>query len=103
MTKPLPVIITPKAENDLTEAWIWLRKRNPVAANQWLEGIHDKILALGAMPEGHQVSHNFQDPEVHIRRALYGSKTRWRIYYAVIDETVQVLHVRHGHRSDWQH
>ena len=46
MTKPLPVIITPKAENDLTEAWIWLRKRNPGAANQWLKGIQDKILCL---------------------------------------------------------
>ena len=59
MTKLLPVIITPKAENDLTEAWIWLSKRNPGVANQWLEGIHDNILALGAMPEGHQVSYNW--------------------------------------------
>ena len=37
-----------------------------------------------------------------IRRALYGKATRWRIYYAVIDGAVLVLHVRHGRQSDWQ-
>ena len=102
MTEPLPVIITPKAENDLTETWICLRKRNPEAANQWLAGIHEKIISIGAMPEGHQVSRNSQEPEIQIRRALCGNKTRWRLYHAVIDETVQVLHARHGHRSEWQ-
>ena len=49
MTAPLPVIITPNAANDLTEAWVWLRERNPRAADEWLAGIRGTILGLGAM------------------------------------------------------
>jgi hypothetical protein len=33
MTPPLPVIITPNAADDLTASWIYLRDRNPRAAD----------------------------------------------------------------------
>jgi toxin ParE1/3/4 len=102
MTSPLPVIITPNAANDLTEAWVWLRERNPRAADEWLAGIRGMILGLGAMPEAHPIAPESQAFKLPIRRALYGRATRWRIYYAVIDGVVQILHVRHGRRSDWQ-
>jgi plasmid stabilization system protein ParE len=102
MTAPLPVIITPNAANDLTESWVWLRERNPRAADEWLAGIRGTILGLGAMPEAHPIAPESQAFELPIRRALYSRATRWRIDYAVIDGVVQVLHVRHGRRSDWQ-
>jgi|SRR5690625_1213568 len=102
MSKPLPVIITPNAADDLRASWNWLRDRNPRAAEEWLAGIRSKILTLGAMPEAHPIAPESQAFDLPIRRALYGRTTRWRIYYAVIDEAVQVLHVRHGRRSDWQ-
>ena len=102
MTAPLPVIITPDAADDLTASWTRLHARNPRAADEWLAGIRNKILALGAMPEAHPIAPESQAFDLPIRRALYGRTTRWRIYYAVIDGAVQVLHVRHGRRSDWQ-
>jgi plasmid stabilization system protein ParE len=102
MSAPLPVIITPNAAEDLTASWHWLRDRNPRAANEWLTGIRGMILELGTMPEAHPVAPESQSLDLPIRGALYGRGTRWRIYYAVIDQSVQVLHVRHGRRSDWQ-
>ena len=60
------------------------------------------ILALGTMPEAHPIAPESHEFDLPIRRALYGKATRWRIYYAVIDGAVRVLHVRHGRRSDWQ-
>ena len=102
MTRPLPVIITPNAADDLTTSWKWLQESNPRAADEWLAGIRDTILALGAMPDAHPISPESRDFDLAVRRALYGKATRWRIYYAVIDGAVQVLHVRHGRRSDWQ-
>lgn len=101
MTTPLPVIITPNAAEDLTTSWVWLRDRNPRAADEWLSGIRATILKLGSTPEAHPIVPESQAFDLPIRRALYGKTTRWRIYYAVIDESVQVLHVRHGRRSDW--
>ena len=72
MTTPLPVIITPNAADDLTESWVWLRERNPRAAHEWLSGIRDTILSLGAMPEAHPIAPESQAFELPIRRALYG-------------------------------
>ena len=102
MNDALPVIITPNAADNLTASRIWLRDRNPKAAEDWLAGIREAILSLGTMPEAHPVAPEAREFDQPIRRALYGKATRWRIYYAVIDGTVQVLHVRHGRRSDWQ-
>jgi len=102
VTKPLPVIITPNAADDLTTSWTWLRDRNPGAADEWLSGVGETILSLGAMPEAHPVAPESKAFGLPIRRVLYGRLTRWRIYYAVIDGAVQVLHVRHGRRSDWR-
>jgi plasmid stabilization system protein ParE len=96
------VIITPNAADDLTASWMWLKDRNPRAAEEWRVGIRETILALGAMPEAHPSAPECEAFDLPIRRAFYGRAARWRIYYCVIDETVQVLHVRHGRRSDWQ-
>lgn len=64
-------------------------------------GIRQMILALGSLPEAHPLAQESAAFDLEIRRALYGRSTRWRVYYAVIDTKVQVLHVRHGGRSDW--
>jgi len=102
MTLPLPVIVTPNAADDLTASWVWLRDRNPRAADEWLSGIRAVILVLGTMPDAHPMAPESQAFDLPIRYALYGRSARWRIYYAVIGGAVQVLHVRHGRRSDWQ-
>ena len=102
MTAPLPVIITPNAADDLASSWVWLRDRNPPAADEWLTGIRETILALGAMPDAHPIAPESRDFDQPIRRALYGRATRLRIYFAVIDGAVQVLHVRQDGRSDWK-
>ena len=102
MNAPLCVIITPNAADDLTASWNYLRERSPRAADEWLTGIRDTICTLGTMPDAHPIAPESRGFDLPIRRALYGKATRWRIYYAVIDGAVQVLHVRHGRRSDWQ-
>jgi toxin ParE1/3/4 len=56
MTASVPVIITPNAADDLTASWTYLRDRNPSAADEWLAGIRDTILALGMMPEAHPIA-----------------------------------------------
>lgn len=102
MKPALAVIVTPQAAGDLTEAWAWLRERNPHAADEWLAGIREVILALGRFPEAHPVAPESSAFDLEIRRAPYGRTTRWRIYYALIGDAVHVLHVRHGRRSDWR-
>jgi hypothetical protein len=54
------------------------------------------------MPDAHLIAPGSRDFDQPIRRALYGKATPGRTCYAVIDGAVPALHVRHGHRIDWQ-
>lgn len=76
MTASVPVIITPNAADDLTSSWNYLRGRNQSAADEWLAGIRDTILALGMMPEAHPIAQETRDFDLPIRRALYSKSTR---------------------------
>lgn len=95
------VIITPNAQDDLWRAFEWYRDHNPRAAEDWLSGIRNLILDLGSMPESHPVAPESEELGAEVRRALYGRSTRWRIYFLVSADRVDVLHVRDGRRSNW--
>ncbi len=102
MTPNFRVIITPNAADDITQGLAWIRAHNPRAADDWLAGMRKTILGLAHMPQAHAIAPESDAFDVEIRRALYGRGTRWRIYFIIQNEIVQVLHVRHGRRSDWQ-
>lgn len=102
MTKTCTVVVTPNAAVDLTDQFDWLRERNPRAADEWLAGMRKVILGLASMPETHALAPESAEFDAEIRRALFGRRTRWRIYFTIDGETVHVLHVRHGRQRDWQ-
>jgi plasmid stabilization system protein ParE len=102
MAREYRVIVTPKAADDIQQEHAWLQERNPRAAEDWLAGIRKLILGLALMPESHAIAAESAAFDVEIRRALYGRSTRWRVYFTISGGDVQVLHVRHGRRSDWQ-
>lgn len=93
------VIITPEAENDLRTASRYIRRQGaPQAARAWLTGARKKIKTLAEYPErAHAASESmsFQEP---IRELINGSGNRgaYRILFAILDDSVFVLHVRHG-------
>jgi len=102
MARQYRVIVTPKAADDIRQEHGWLQERNPRAAEDWLAGMRKLILGLALMPESHAVAPESTEFDVEIRRALHGRSTRWRVYFTISGGDVQVLHVRHGRRSDWQ-
>ena len=93
------VIITPEAESDLRKAYSYIRKQGaPLAARKWLAGARKEIKTLADLPERTPLApeaHAFGEP---IRELLYGKGQRgtYRIIYIIIDNSVFVLHVRHG-------
>jgi len=101
MARQYRVVVTPKAADDIRREHAWLQERNPQAADNWLIGMRKLILGLAVMPQAHAVAPESAEFDVEIRRALYGRATRWRVYFAIMEDAVQVLHVRHGRRSDW--
>lgn len=94
------VVITPDAKDDLRLAYRYLRDRAPQAAQAWIKGIRQKIKSLASYPERAPLA--FESAAFHepIRCLLHGSGNRgtYRILFQIIENSVFVLHVRHGSR-----
>jgi len=92
------VILTSEAEADLRKASSYIRRDNPRAASAWLKGARQRIKTLAQYPERCILapeSASFNEP---IRELLYGHGNRgtYRILFVLFDDTVFVLHIRHG-------
>lgn len=92
------VLLTPQSETDIQMTYRYLRKAAPKAARAWLKGMRRMVKSLNRFPERGRFapeSASFDEP---IREVLYGRGNRgtYRILYAVMGNTVFVVHVRHG-------
>lgn len=92
------VVITPEAEADLRAAYRYLRRHAPQAARDWIRRARRSIQTLernpGRCPPAPE-SESFDQP---IRELFFGSGNRgtYRFLFVVQENTVYVLHVRHG-------
>ena len=88
--------------DDIHEAYNWFLTENPLHARAWLDGIRDRILALGTLPESHAKAPESEAFDCEVRQLLFGRGTPWRVFFTIDEVTVQVLHVRHGSRDYWR-
>jgi plasmid stabilization system protein ParE len=92
------VIIVPRAESDLGTIYRYIRDQAPRASASWLKRARKAAKSLAHYPERCPLapeSASFDEP---IRQLLFGSGSRgtYRFLFTVVEETVYVLHVRHG-------
>jgi len=92
------VIIMPRAESDLRTTYRNIRDQAPRAASNWLKRARKAAKSLARYPERCPLapeSASFDEP---IRQLLFGSGSRgtYRFLFTVLEDTVYVLHVRHG-------
>jgi len=92
------VVLTPRAKHNLTTIHEYISKQAPRAADDWLDRAERTVESLGHHPERCSLvpeSRSFGKP---IRQLLFGAGNRsvYRILFVVIDQSVHVLHVRHG-------
>ena len=94
------VIVLPGAESEIANAVAWIAERSPVAAASWVEGIRQALSTLSEMPSRCPVADDDFRNEVIVRQLLYGRRrNRYRILFTVKEDTIQILHVRHGSRA----
>jgi toxin ParE1/3/4 len=88
------VVFTDPAEGDLEAIGDWIAKENPLRAATFVRELRDACLEIGARPMAYQfVEHRRNDG---IRRKVYGN---YLIFYRVMREAVEILHVLHGARD----
>ncbi|HJY83723.1 MAG TPA: type II toxin-antitoxin system RelE/ParE family toxin [Candidatus Binatia bacterium] len=93
------VIIEAPAQADMQEAYRWIAQESSERAARWYNGLVDVITSLAMLPERCPFApENAFFPE-DIRQLLYGKRSGvYRILLTVAEDTVHVLHVRHGAR-----
>ena len=93
------VIVELPAQQDIAEARLWLAGHNPDAADRWFNSIYDTIGSLEIFPERCPLAPESKNLNTEIREIFHGRRQhKYRILFTVTQNTVHVLHVRHGAR-----
>jgi plasmid stabilization system protein ParE len=92
------VIVTPAAENDLITAYCYIRSQAPRAARDWVRRARQSAKSLARHPERCPLAPESVSFDQPIRELFVGSGNRgtYRLLFVVLDESVYILHVRHG-------
>jgi plasmid stabilization system protein ParE len=92
------VVITPAANGDLRRAFRYIRQHAPDAARAWLTGARERIQSLEQNPQRARLAPESSTFGEDIRELFHGRGNRgtYRILFVILEDSVFVLHVRHG-------
>ncbi len=94
------VRLTQTAKAEIDTAYSWLRERNPVYADKWFRELMDTIATLQEKPLRCALAPENDALAEEIRQLIYGkSRNKYRILFAIREDTVFVLHVRHSSQA----
>lgn len=95
------VDITPRAQNDLDRIYARVAREAPLRAEHWFDRFEGAILSLATFPERCPAEPELSSSRRTVRKLLFGNRRHaFRVYFAIFDDVVRVLHVRHGARRD---
>ena len=94
------VEILPRAKLDLAFIADWLIERSPFRGSEWLDGLERAMNSLAELPERCPVARKLSTPAGAVHQLLYGRYPHvYRIYFHVVGNVVEIMHVRHGARD----
>jgi plasmid stabilization system protein ParE len=93
--------ITDTADADVESALQWIARDSPENAARWKEGLIEKIATLEHNPDRCPIAPENERYEPTLRELLYGRRRGvYRILFAVEDDLVRILFVRHAARRN---
>ena len=90
------VAYTPDASGDLDRIHAYIAERNPRAATAVSDAIRKLAEGLADFP---YIGHPTSAGGVHV---LTLRRYPFRMFYRVVGDEVQILHVRHDARTEWK-
>jgi plasmid stabilization system protein ParE len=99
------VEITLTAEQEGNEILSWLLSEHAGETGlRWFEALQDAIASLGEFPNRCPLAPENTVFPFEVRQLLYGKKPHvYRILFTIENQTVFVLHIRHGRRQPIKH
>lgn len=98
MKKNYPVIVDPRVDRQLDDAYIWWAKnRSPEQAGRWYRGISTRIRALASTADRYGVARENDRFPYEVRQMLIGRGRNFthRVLFTIRTDSVYVLAVRH--------
>ncbi len=94
------VELSDQAQRDIAAIYDWLQSQQAGDAGaRWFLALRTAIASLATLPSRCPLAPENPDSPVELRQLLYGRKPHiYRILFAIEDDTVHVLHIRHGRR-----
>lgn len=90
------VRITPAAEQDLKEIYLYIKKDNPRTATKFFNALRQKTQSLKWSPQRcAKISEKFESPYQY-RHLIF---KRYRIIFYIAGDTVWVMRIVHGARQ----
>jgi toxin ParE1/3/4 len=87
---------TPRASTDINRIYVYLSKRSPSGALNVSAAIYAGVRFIAERPEA---SERTDDPNVRVKVVR---RYRYKIFYSITGDTVEILHVRHTSRQPWK-
>ena len=92
--------LTERADREITEAYLWISERAPMAAHQWREEMIARIMTLEDTALSNRLALENGKVRYEIRQLLFGKRRgQYRIIYTIRGDEVVVLSVRHSFRQ----
>ncbi|HXW25682.1 MAG TPA: type II toxin-antitoxin system RelE/ParE family toxin [Xanthobacteraceae bacterium] len=88
------VVITEAAEADLEAIGDWIAEDNPARALTFVRELRRRCETLADAPRGYVLVPRYE--HLGVRRRPYRD---YLIFYRIVDDTIEVLHVIHGARD----
>ncbi len=71
--KRYTVIVTPEAQSNIREAFLYINARSPLNAGRWLQSLHDQIETLERFPQRCSYARERSDLGQELRQLLFKS------------------------------
>jgi plasmid stabilization system protein ParE len=94
------VEIAPEAEQEIRDAYLWIRGDSPANAARWRLGLLEAVRSLSQQPTRCPLAPESVAFQQDIRQLIYGRRGGvYRVLFVIGDETVSILHIRHAARE----
>jgi toxin ParE1/3/4 len=86
---------TPQARRAIGRIYAYLNKRSPSGAINVLAAVYAGVRFIAQRPKASERTDN---PNVRVKVVR---RYRYKIFYSITGDTVEILHVRHTSRRPW--